>query len=192
LQRPAVGQELVADLRTGRQAIPWLPYVLRDSPGCPVPASGVGAAALATRLSAVGLPARLEEHALHTSVEAEVPGSLSAESWRQVLEVVAEADRFGLLATSLYDRTLWAVVRKAVPTTGDVGRPSHQRQELNSVLNRIRRAVSLTGERHLPKGRHRRPLASTRPSPVNAPPAPTEGPTKYGDGAQTGQTARTR
>jgi len=92
-----------------------------------VPASGVSAAAIAARLSAVGLPARLEEHALHTSVEAEIPESLSAESWREVLQVVAEADRFGLLATSLNGRTLWAVVSKAVPATGDVGGPSDQR-----------------------------------------------------------------
>ncbi|MFF4796386.1 hypothetical protein ACFY2M_43760 [Streptomyces sp. NPDC001276] len=70
---------------------------------------------------------RVEGHPRHTSVEAEVPESLSAESWREVLEVVAVADRFGLLATSLNGRTLWAVVRKVVPTTGDVGGPSHQR-----------------------------------------------------------------
>jgi hypothetical protein len=69
----------------------------------------------------------VEEHARHTTVEAEVPESLSAESWREALEAVAEADQFGLLATSLNGRTLWAVVRKAVPTTGDVGGPSHQR-----------------------------------------------------------------
>ncbi|MFF5012662.1 hypothetical protein [Streptomyces sp. NPDC001165] len=92
-----------------------------------MPASGVRAAAIAARLSAVGLPARVEEHDRYTSVEAEVPDALSAELWRKVLEVVAEADRFGLLATSLNGRTLWAVVRKAVPTTGDVGGPSHQR-----------------------------------------------------------------
>ncbi|MFJ6571324.1 hypothetical protein ACIQNU_28315 [Streptomyces sp. NPDC091292] len=92
-----------------------------------MPASGVSAAAIAARLSAVGLPARVEEHTLHMSVEAEVPESLSAETWREVLEVVAEADRFGLIATSLNGRTLWAVVRKAVPTTGDVGGPGHQR-----------------------------------------------------------------
>lgn len=92
-----------------------------------MPASGVSAAALAARLSALGLPVRMEEHALHTSVEAEVPESLDAELWREALEVVADADRFGLLATSLNDRTLWAVVRKVVPTTGDVGGPSHQR-----------------------------------------------------------------
>ncbi|MDT0468742.1 MULTISPECIES: hypothetical protein [Streptomyces] len=92
-----------------------------------MPASGVSAAAIAARLSAVGLPARVEEHDRYTSVEAELPESLSTESWREVLEVVAEADRFGLLATSLSGRTLWAVVRKAVPTTGDVGGPSHQR-----------------------------------------------------------------
>ncbi|BCL30927.1 hypothetical protein GCM10017557_57860 [Streptomyces aurantiacus] len=76
-----------------------------------MPASGVRAAAIAARLSAVGLPARVEEHAEFTSVEAEVPEELSAESWREALEVVAEANRFGLLATSLGDRTLWAVLR---------------------------------------------------------------------------------
>ncbi|MET7456882.1 hypothetical protein ABZT03_34340 [Streptomyces sp. NPDC005574] len=92
-----------------------------------MPTSGVSAAAIAARLTAVGLLARFEEHARHTSVEAEVPKSLSTESWREVLEVVAEADRFGLVATSLNGRTLWAVVRKAVPTTGDVGGPGHQR-----------------------------------------------------------------
>jgi hypothetical protein len=93
-----------------------------------VPASGVRAAAIAARLSDLGLPARVEEHGRHTSVEAEVPDPLTADLWGgEVLEAVAEADRFGLLATSLNDRTLWAVVHKAVPTTGDVGGPSHQR-----------------------------------------------------------------
>ena len=92
-----------------------------------MPASGVSAAAIAARLSELGLPARVEEHDRHTSVEAAVPESLCADLWREVLKAVAEADRFGLLATSLNDRTLWAVVRKAVPATGDVGGPSHQR-----------------------------------------------------------------
>lgn len=92
-----------------------------------MPASGVSAAAIAARLSGVGLHARVEEHDRYTSVEAEVPESLSADLWREALEVVAEADRFGLLATSLNGRTLWAVVHEAVPTTGDVGGPSHQR-----------------------------------------------------------------
>ncbi|MGW0210627.1 hypothetical protein ACWDZ8_34260 [Streptomyces sp. NPDC003233] len=89
-----------------------------------MPASGVSAAAIAARLSAVGLPARVEEHDRYTSVEAEVPDSLSADMWREVLEAVAEADRFGLVATGLNGRTLWAVVRKAVPTTGDVRGPA--------------------------------------------------------------------
>ncbi|MFG3141471.1 hypothetical protein ACGFZA_35315 [Streptomyces sp. NPDC048211] len=90
-------------------------------------ASGVSAAAIAARLSAVGLPTRVEEHIRFTTVEAEVPETLSAEAWREVLDVVADADRFGLLATSLNGRTLWAVVRKTVPTTGDVGGPGYQR-----------------------------------------------------------------
>ncbi|WP_086867442.1 hypothetical protein [Streptomyces viridochromogenes] len=92
-----------------------------------MPASGVSAAAIAARLSDIGLPARVEEHVRYASVQAEVPDSFSADLWREVLEVVAEADRFGLRATSLNDRTVWAVVNKAVPTTGDVGGPSYQR-----------------------------------------------------------------
>ncbi|MGW3633923.1 hypothetical protein ACWD7F_27880 [Streptomyces sp. NPDC005122] len=92
-----------------------------------MPDSEVSAAAMAARLSTLGLPTRVEEHRRHTSVEAEVPDGLSAESWREVLDVVAEADRFGLLATSLNGRTLWAVVRRTVPTTGDVRGPGNQR-----------------------------------------------------------------
>ncbi|MEV3995851.1 hypothetical protein AB0K62_09175 [Streptomyces halstedii] len=90
-------------------------------------ASGVTAAALAARLSAAGLSPRVEEHTRFTTVEAEVPDTLSADSWREVLHALADADRFGLVATSLNGRTLWAVVRKAVPTTGDVGGPGYQR-----------------------------------------------------------------
>lgn len=90
-------------------------------------ASGVSAAAIAARLSAVGPSTRVVEHKRFTTPEAEVPETFSAESWREVLDVVAEADRFGLLATSLNSRTLWAVVRKTVPTTGDVGGPGYQR-----------------------------------------------------------------
>jgi hypothetical protein len=39
------------------------------------------------------------------------------------------------------------------------------------VLNRIRRAVSLTRARHFPKGRHRRPLTPARPSAAHSLPA---------------------
>ncbi|MGW6055718.1 hypothetical protein [Streptomyces sp. NPDC055189] len=92
-----------------------------------MPAPKASAEAIASRLSALGLTTRTEEHDRDTSIEAEVPESLSAESWREALEAVAMADRFGLLATSLNSRTLWAVVRKAVPTPGDVGGPSDQR-----------------------------------------------------------------
>ncbi|MFD7761312.1 hypothetical protein [Streptomyces microflavus] len=90
-------------------------------------ASEVTAAAIAARLSAVGLRLRVEEHTQFTTVEAEVPDMLSSDSWREVLDAVADADRFGLVATSLNGRTLWAVVRKTVPTTGDVGGPGYQR-----------------------------------------------------------------
>ncbi|TXC98896.1 hypothetical protein [Streptomyces sp. ISID311] len=92
-----------------------------------MPASEVSAEDIAARLSAVGLAPRVERRARLTSIEVEVPESLSAESWREVLEAVAEADRFGLLANSLNGRTLWAAVHPAAPTTGDVRGPGHQR-----------------------------------------------------------------
>ncbi|MFE7584361.1 hypothetical protein ACFU5Y_22705 [Streptomyces gardneri] len=92
-----------------------------------MPAPEVSAEALAARLSAIGLTTRVLEHTRHTSIEAEVPDSLPAETWREVLEVVGSADRFGLLATSLGGRTLWAAVNKAVPATGDVRGPGRQR-----------------------------------------------------------------
>lgn len=92
-----------------------------------MPASEVSAEDIAARLSAVGLTPRVEQHAQHTSIEAEVSESLSAESWRELLAVVAEADRFGLFANSLNGRTLWAAVHTAAPATGDVRGPGHQR-----------------------------------------------------------------
>ncbi|MER7826887.1 hypothetical protein ABTX85_30505 [Streptomyces sp. NPDC096097] len=90
-------------------------------------ASEARAKDLATRLSDLGLTTRVEPHATYTSIEAEVPEALPAESWREVLDVVGEADRFGLLASSLTGRTLWAAVNEAVPATGDVRGPGHQR-----------------------------------------------------------------
>lgn len=79
-----------------------------------MPASKLSATAIAARLSTVGLPTRVDERTRFTSIEAAVPDSLSADSWREVLDVVAGADRFGLVATSNNDRTLWAVVSNPV------------------------------------------------------------------------------
>lgn len=45
------------------------------------------------------------------------------------------------------------------------------------MLNRIRRALSLTSGRHLRKGRHRRPLTSARP--MAAPPGSSAGPMPF-------------
>ncbi|MFI0711695.1 hypothetical protein ACH4SK_13780 [Streptomyces inhibens] len=92
-----------------------------------MPASEASAEDIAVRLSAVGLTPRVEQHAQLTSIEADVPESLSAESWRELLEAVAGADRFGLFANSLNGRTFWAAVRTAAPATGDVRGPGHQR-----------------------------------------------------------------
>ncbi|MFE5555238.1 hypothetical protein [Streptomyces sp. NPDC056544] len=92
-----------------------------------MPASEARAEDLAARLSTLGLTTRVQPHTTYASIEAEVPEALPAESWWEVLEVMAEADRFGLLASSLTGRTLWAVVNEAVPATGDVRGPGHQR-----------------------------------------------------------------
>ncbi|AQT72506.1 MULTISPECIES: hypothetical protein [Streptomyces] len=92
-----------------------------------MPASESRAEDLAARLSALGLATRVEPHSTYTSIEVEVPEALPAESWQEVLEVVAEADRFGLFASSLTGRTLWAAVNEAVPATGDVRGPGRQR-----------------------------------------------------------------
>ncbi|WP_406381471.1 hypothetical protein [Streptomyces sp. NBC_01618] len=92
-----------------------------------MPASELSAEDIAARLSAAGLTTRVEQHAQHTSIEAEMPDTFPAESWREVLEVVTEADRFGLIASNANGRTLWAAIHKAAPATGDVRGPGHQR-----------------------------------------------------------------
>lgn len=45
------------------------------------------------------------------------------------------------------------------------------------MLNRIRRAASLTRARYFPKGRHRRPLRPSRPAPASASSAFADEPT---------------
>ncbi|MFD0340398.1 hypothetical protein ACFVH0_17240 [Streptomyces sp. NPDC127117] len=92
-----------------------------------MPASELSAEDIAARLSAAGLTTRAIQHAHHTSIEAEVPDDFPADSWREVLDAVAKADRFGLLASNVDGRVLWAAVRKAVPAMGDVRGPGHQR-----------------------------------------------------------------
>ncbi|MYQ88131.1 MULTISPECIES: hypothetical protein [unclassified Streptomyces] len=92
-----------------------------------MPASELSVEDIAARLSAAGLTTRVMQHAHHTSIEAEVPDDFPADSWREVLDAVAEADRFGLFASNVDGRALWAAVHKAVPATGDVRGPGHQR-----------------------------------------------------------------
>lgn len=86
--------------------------------------SDANAEAIAARLTSLGLSPRLEQHGHHVSIEVEVPDSLPAEAWREALEAVAEADRFGLLANSLNGRTLWAAIHKGTPATGEVRGPT--------------------------------------------------------------------
>ncbi|MDK9498415.1 hypothetical protein QEZ40_003597 [Streptomyces katrae] len=77
-----------------------------------MPASEARAEDLDARLSDLGLTARMKQHATYMSVEAEVPETLPDATWREVLEVLTEADRFGLLVSSSTGRTLWAAIYK--------------------------------------------------------------------------------
>ncbi len=58
------------------------------------------------------------------------------------------------------------------------------------MLNRIRRAVSLTRARYFPKGRHRRPLTPYLPPVVLASPAFTDEPTATPSRALSGENRR--
>ncbi|WP_405751886.1 hypothetical protein OHA19_26340 [Streptomyces sp. NBC_00012] len=92
-----------------------------------MPASELSVEGIAARLSAAGLTTRAMQRSCRTSIEAEVPDDFPADSWREVLDAVAKADRFGLFASNVDGRVLWAAVHKAVPATGDVRGPGHQR-----------------------------------------------------------------
>ncbi|MEV7418277.1 hypothetical protein [Streptomyces sp. NPDC089919] len=92
-----------------------------------MPGSDVRAEELAARLWALGLAPRVERHVRHISIEVEVPEAVAAETWRAVLAVAAEADRFGLIANEAAGRILWAAVDRTAPATGDVRGPGHQR-----------------------------------------------------------------
>ncbi|WP_371629031.1 hypothetical protein OG892_11165 [Streptomyces sp. NBC_00341] len=92
-----------------------------------MPASELSAEDIAARLSAAGLTTRVMQHAHRTSIRAEVPDDFPADSWREVLDAVATADRFGLVASNVDGLVLWAAVRKEVPATGTVRGPGHQR-----------------------------------------------------------------
>ncbi|MFJ3587457.1 hypothetical protein ACIQUY_29630 [Streptomyces sp. NPDC090231] len=92
-----------------------------------MPASELSAEDLAARLSAAGLTTHVVQHAHRTSIRAEVPDDFPADSWREVLDAVATADRFGLVASNVDGLVLWAAVRNEVPATGDVRGPGHQR-----------------------------------------------------------------
>ncbi|WP_407078296.1 hypothetical protein [Streptomyces sp. NPDC005435] len=48
----------------------------------------------------------MEEHSRHTTVEAEMPNKVSAETWRAALDPASAADQLGLRAISLNARTL--------------------------------------------------------------------------------------
>lgn len=93
-----------------------------SNPG-PAEAREARIAEIAARLTAAGLRPQRKENRGHTSVEAAVPPSLSAESWAEVLAALETADWFGLTDSSKRGRWLWAAVRRSplVPPDPDEG-----------------------------------------------------------------------
>lgn len=87
-----------------------------------MPSTKERAAQLAAYLSAAGLKPHVTEHHDHTSVEAELPSSPTAELWRDLLTALEAADWFGLVVTGAGDRNVWAGVDKRVPPTADAVR----------------------------------------------------------------------
>jgi hypothetical protein len=82
---------------------------------------------MAARLSAAGFTPNVTHHDDCTCIESEVPDSISAESWRELLAALETADWFGLVDSSESGRTVWAAVSNEAPATADAVR-GHIRQ----------------------------------------------------------------
>ncbi len=70
---------------------------------------------LSARLVGIGFSPRLSDHTDHTRIEAEVPEAVSPEVWRDLLELLEEADWFGLAVSSTAAHIVWAGIRKGPP-----------------------------------------------------------------------------
>lgn len=77
-----------------------------------MPSSEARAAETVARLTAAGLTPRVEQLADHLCIEAEVPDSLPAESWRELLAALEAGDWFGFVDSSARGRAVWACVRR--------------------------------------------------------------------------------
>ena len=84
------------------------------------------AEAIAARFAAAGLSPRVMDHGSHTCVEADVPDSVAAEAWQELVTVLDQADSFGLFS-GRSGCTAWATVRKETPATEQAVR-GHGRQ----------------------------------------------------------------
>ncbi|MGW6310463.1 hypothetical protein ACWFRQ_34615 [Streptomyces niveus] len=84
-------------------------------------APAIRAGRVAARLSAAGLAPHTTDHADLIYIEAELPGVVDVETWREVLAVLEEADCFGLV-TSANGRRVWAALGNEAPATVDAVR----------------------------------------------------------------------
>ncbi|MFF0129973.1 hypothetical protein ACFYTG_30355 [Streptomyces mirabilis] len=82
-----------------------------------MPSPEARADGIAAELSAAGFAPRLQHHDDRIEMEMEVSSSVSAESWQELLRLLAQADWFGLVSSEKYGRTAWAGVRKNAPAT---------------------------------------------------------------------------
>jgi hypothetical protein len=68
-------------------------------------------------LAAVGLTPVIKRYREHTRIEASMPTTFPAETWGQLLALLAEADWFGFADSGVRGRSLWAAVREDTPAS---------------------------------------------------------------------------
>lgn len=82
---------------------------------------------LVKRLEVAGFAPRVMRHRDRLRIETELPGEVSAASWRELLAALATADRFGLVQGADRSRTAWADIHRDAPTAPDTPRGHGQR-----------------------------------------------------------------
>ncbi|UQI47883.1 hypothetical protein M1P56_27880 [Streptomyces sp. HU2014] len=76
---------------------------------------------MAARLTAAGFTPRVRLRKGRTRIETKVPDLVSAEAWRELLEVLETADSFGLV-DGQGGRIAWAALDKETPATANAAR----------------------------------------------------------------------
>ncbi|PNE35718.1 hypothetical protein AF335_03430 [Streptomyces eurocidicus] len=76
---------------------------------------------MAERLTAAGFTPRVRHRKNHIHIETKVPDPVSAEVWRELLEVLETADSFGLV-NGRSGCIAWAAIDRETPATANAAR----------------------------------------------------------------------